>query len=297
MPIIYALAEAEIPDRERRLSLFEGNLFVYSPNASTEELCSVARSEIEAFLGDEPTWAQQRMSEVEFFARFAALTDHLNAVLPDLARHVVGDFGCDMSSTYVGPPSMAAVTGQGFIAHGLGAPQHPHRATWYGASQSQVRWSIPLYPVADGPCLVFHPDYFDVPVTNSSRNFDCEHPVHAIDGSESDEGLAEPRPLAPIDLSQQIGVACPAGGLILSSAAQLCSTVPNETLQTHFSVHFQTVNAADLESGAGPSNVDAEPVGSALTDFVRCADLVPIPEPLVKRDLERRSELVLRGVH
>jgi hypothetical protein len=296
MPIIYAQAQADISDRERRLALFEGNIFVYSPQPSTEDLCRAVRNEIEALVGDEPTWAQQRMSELDFSQRFHALAVRLRDILPEVARQVVGEMACDLKTTYVGPPSLAAVTGQGFIAHGLGGPQHPHRATWYGASPSQVRWSMPLYSVPDVPCLAFHPDYFDVPIPNSSRDFTCEHhPGNGLNGFEWAGDLVEPRPLAPLDLSRQIGVACSAGSLILSSVAQLCSTVPNETLQTHFSIHFQTVNKADLESGAGPSNLDAAPLGSMLSEFVCGADLTPIPEPLVRRDLERRAELALRG--
>lgn len=291
MPIVHSLTDAEVPDRERRLSLFSGDVFVYSPRPSTLDFCQVSRNVIEQMLGSDPIWAQQQMSETEFAVLFKAAARGFGHIVAELASRVVTDFGCEPELTYVGSPSLTATTGRGFIAHGLGIPQHPHRDTWYAAAPCQLNWWLPLYDLDASSTFAFHPLYWDSPILNSSSDFDYEEwydvklRSRCLGGAEQ---FAQPRALKPIELEPDLRIRCPAGGVILSSVAQLYSTVPNETLKTHFSVHFQTVSEADLESGAGAANVDAEPRGTSLSSFVRCSDLTPIRYELIQRELERR---------
>jgi hypothetical protein len=283
----------EVSDRDRRLSLFAGNLFVYSPRPSSLAFCEASRRVVEEMLGEEPGWAQQRMSETEFAALFETAAQTFRRIVPKLASAMVADLGCDPGATFFGAPSLSTTTGHGFIAHGLGVPQHPHRETWYAASPSQLNWWIPLYDLDASSSLAFHPRYWDLPVRNNSGDFDFEEwcdPMRTYQTPVSAGPLEQPRSLDPIELTPDIRVACAAGGVLLSSVAQLSSTVPNETLQTHFAVSFQTVNEADLESGSGAVNIDASPRGTLLSSFVRCSDLSPIPRELVRREMARRSE-------
>ncbi len=289
--LIHSLANLEVSDQDRRLHLFSGDLFVYAPRPSTLAFCAASRSIIEQMLGAEPIWAQQRMTEAEFAILFKAASRNFGHIVEGLASVIVADLGCDPTTTFVGLPSLVAMTGFGFIAHGLGMYQHPHRDTWYAASPCQLNWWVPLYGLDAGASLAFHPQYWDLPVQNSSKEFDFDE-WFAANRTTQDfvarEPFAQPRPLDPIDLTPEIRISCPPGGIIISSVAQLYSAVPNESLKTHFSVQFQTVSEADLEFGRGASNLDAEPKGTSLSSFVRCSDLSPIPRELVESDLRRR---------
>lgn len=242
-------------------------------------------------LGRQPMWAQQHMTEPEFAVLVEAAARSLRRLMPELVSAVVADFGCDPDATYVGPPTLVTTTGQGFMAFGLGLPQHPHRDTWYAASACQVNWWMPLYRTDDSSLLAFHPQYWDLPVHNSSADFDYDtwSAGVGVDPVFGDEPLAQPRSLDPIELTPDIRISCAAAGVILSSAAHLCSTVPNETLRTHFTVTFRTVHEDDLVAGTGPANLDAAPRGTSLPGFVRCSDLSPIPEELVRCELSRRG--------
>lgn len=292
LSIVHALGNDEVSDLDRRRSLFSGDIFVYSPRPSTLAFAGASRRIIESALGPDPFWAQQRMPEPEFVKRFDVGARILSKVVLDLASGVVADFGCDPETTFIGAPALAAVTGQGFLAHGLGIPQHPHRDTWYAASPYQLHWFIPLHDLDSSAAFAFHLMYWGLPVRNSSRDFDYEewhaHNRMGQATGEQMEPLDQPRPLGPIDLSSEVRISCPAGGVILSSVAQLYSAGPNQTLKTHFSVHFQTVSQGDVESGVGAWNLDAEPYGTSLQTFVRCSDMTPIPEELVRNALERR---------
>jgi hypothetical protein len=285
MPIVYASSENDIPDGERRTSIFGGDFFVYGPRRSTLALCEYAREVTEQMLGFEPSWAQQRMTETEFLVLFKGALRNFSRrqAVVDLVASVVSDLGCDPSQTYMSYPELTAITGQGFLAQGIGGPRHPHRDTWYAAPPSQLNWWISLYDADASSSVAFHPRYWDWPVANSSIDFDFEQWEDA--DATCDTGtatLGQPRPLETVVLDPEIRIASPAGGLIMFSSAQLYSIVPNDSLNTYFATHFQTVNEADLIEGSGALNLDAEARGTSLSRFVRCDDFSPISAELIE---------------
>lgn len=291
MPIIASFMNQEITDTARRRLLFSGNLFVYTPRAATIELGTAAGDVLEKMFGPDPVDAQQRTSEAEFARLFHQAVEEFESVGMELAGHVVADLGCDPATTFIGAVSLSAATGDGFLAHGLGIPQNPHRDTWFAAAACQVNWRVPLFDLDASASLAFHPLYWDTPVRNNSRDFRYERWYESARSAcmpSTEDRLLQPRPTGPIDLAAQIRVCCPAGGLIVSSVAQLSSTVPNETSKTHFGVRFQTVSELDLVSGLGALNLDADPDGSMLSNFVRCSDLGPVPRQLIDWERQRR---------
>ena len=79
-------------------------------------------------------------------------------------------------------------------------------------------------------------------------------------------------------IDPQIRLICPVGGLILFSAAQMHSSVPNTSGVTRFSIDFRTVNIDDVQSRREASNVDSECTGTSLRDFLRARDFQRIAE-------------------
>ncbi len=290
MTTVHCLVDDEVDDDDRRFSVFSGDLFVYEPGSSSMALRSAVDRITERALGLTPPQAQGQLSEPEFLVLYREAVRAIRHGLLDLVAALVVELGCDAATTYMAPPSLSVVTGGGFLAGGVGAPLHPHRDTWYGAPSSQLNWWVPVYDLDDGACMAFHPHYFDVALANSSETFDYEAWRQARRAGR-DHGLTgllgAPRVLEPIDLTPQIRIRCPAGGVIVSSAGHLRSAVPNEGLRTRYCATFQTVNSIDLLTGAGAANLDAEPHGTSLPHFVRCTDRSPIPSELVTRDRAR----------
>jgi hypothetical protein len=288
MTVIHVTDRPALADTMTRRSLFEGELLACGPRATTNALCDLARTALERLLGTDPNRAQQRLSEVEFLVLFRGAVQAFNSrrVATNLLRAIVTDLGCDPMSTFVSDPAIMAITGGGFLAHGIGVPHHPHRDTWYGASLSQVTWWLPLYDDA-ASSIAFHPGYWERPVQNTSAFFDCREQGTPDERSEI-EVLAEPRPIEAVVLNPDIRIAGPAGGLVLSSAAQLQSIVPNESLVTYFGALFQTVDEADVVAGLGAANVDSESRCITLSRFSRCHDLSPVGSQLIEREARRR---------
>ena len=73
----------------------------------------------------------------------------------------------------------------------------------------------------------------------------------------------------------------PPSGVIIFSGAQLHSTVPNTTDMVRWSIDFRTVNIDDVVGKRGALNADSASTGTSLRDFLRVADLAPIPEDIV----------------
>jgi hypothetical protein len=74
---------------------------------------------------------------------------------------------------------------------------------------------------------------------------------------------------------------CPPGGIVLFSPAHLHSTVPNTSGRTRYSLDFRTVHWDDVVAKAGAPNLDSEPTGTSLRDFMRGTDLAPFPQEVL----------------
>ena len=84
-----------------------------------------------------------------------------------------------------------------------------------------------------------------------------------------------------MELDPQVRIVPEPGGVILFSAAQMHSTVPNTSGKTRFSIDFRTVALNDVQSQTGAHNIDSACTGTSLRDFLRASDLSAMPESVV----------------
>src|SRR5260370_912196 len=95
----------------------------------------------------------------------------------------------------------------------------------------------------------------------------------------------QPKPEEAMELEPQIRVIAPPGGILMFSAAQMHSSVPNTSGRTRFSIDFRTVHLDDVAARRGAPNVDSACTGTSMGDYIRGTDLAHIPEhyfPLYK---------------
>jgi hypothetical protein len=277
-----------IDDDARRERLYGGQLVVLGPTASTVALVEHARAMIEeAFGGIDPLTAQYEMSVERYVEICAPLKPAFihNDRTKELLRAVVADFGCDLEQTYVDVPRLRMVTSHGYLTSGVGYAHHPHRDTWYSAPFQQLNWWLPIYELESGSSMAFHPRYWDEPVKNGSAEFNYYewNSVGRKDAAKhvKADTRKQPKPEEPMELDPQIRLVPPPGGIVLFSAAQMHSTVPNDTGRARYSIDFRTVNRLDLESGRAAPNVDSACVGTSLRDFARGSDAERLPEDVV----------------
>ncbi len=83
--------------------------------------------------------------------------------------------------------------------------------------------------------------------------------------------------LEELSLEPDLRIISEVGSLIIFSAAQLHSTVPNTSGQTRYSIDFRTVNLYELRERAGAHNIDSESTGATIHDYLRGTDLSYVP--------------------
>ena len=280
--------DAKMTDGKRRDHLYDGQLFVYSPNDTSLAFTEFARGMIcEGFQCSDPTLAQFDMPVEEFVSVFAPMKPAFihHPKTKKLIQEMLLEFGCDMENTYLDVPRLRAVTSDAYLTSGVGYAHHPHRDTWYSAPMCQINWWLPIFPMTSESSMAFHPVHWDQAVANGSADFNyyewnSTSRANAAQHIKSDT-RPQPKPLEPIELDPQIRLVTQPGGAILFSAAQMHSTVPNTSGRTRFSIDFRTVHLCDLRERKAATNIDSKPIGTSLRDFMRGADLTRIPDDVV----------------
>ncbi len=277
--------DANVSDDARRQQIFDGQIFVYSPSPASLAFINFARGMIEdAFGGLDPITAQKQMSVEDY----AAILGKLKPAFihhPESKTHIQKNFAalnCDLDKSYFDVPRMRTSTSDGYLTTGIAYAWHAHRDTWFSAPPCQINWWTPIYDIQPENCMAFHPRYWTEPVKNSSAgyNYYTWNKVHR-GANVAKLTTSDPRPLPkatePMELDPQIRIVCPPGGIILFSAAQMHSSVPNTSGVTRFSIDYRTVHLDDVVARKGAPNIDAACTGTVMRDFLRGSDYASVP--------------------
>jgi hypothetical protein len=281
--------DSTVDENVRRQYLYQGQLFVFSPVASSNALCQFARELIqEAFGSLDACEAEYKLPTEDYVAILAKLkpkfVHHLTS--KQLLQRILKEVGCDLSKTYFDVPRLKTIPHFGNHPSGLTYAIHPHRDTWYSAPFCQLNWWLPIYDIGSTSALAFHPRYWTQPVRNGSANFNHYrwNKYGRKTAAEEPEKYTQeqPRPEEPIEFEPQSRIICPPGAIILFSGAQLHSAVPNTSGRTRFSIDFRTVHIDDVIARVGAPNVDSAATGTTLRDFMRGTDFSPIPTEVIR---------------
>jgi hypothetical protein len=276
-------------DDTRRERLYDGDLFVYSPRPATKALCEFGRQMAEeAFAPLDPETAQEEMEVEDYAALLAELKPRFihDPESKRLIQEMLTDLGCDPEKVYFDVPRMRSSTSHGYLTSGIAYAFHPHRDTWYSAPQCQFNWWLPIYPITADNGLAFHPRYWYTPIKNSSHLYN-----YAVWNATSRKEAAkhvktdtrvQPKPEEDIELDPQVRPICEPGGLIIFSAAQMHSSVPNTSGKTRFSIDFRTVHLDDVAEARGAPNIDSECTGTTMGDYLRISDFAHVADELIE---------------
>lgn len=281
--------DAAVSDDVRRQMLFDGQLFVYSPRPSSLGFIAHAREMIaEAFRPLDSELAQFEMP-VKQYAEVLGTLKPAFIHHPESKRHLANlltDLGCDPEQTYFDVPKMRSSTSDNYLTTGIAYAWHPHRDTWYSAPPCQINYWIPIYDIRSDNAMAFHPRYWNVGVKNDSDRFNYyTHNQQSRGGHVTKYISLDPRvlpkPTEPLELDPQIRLIVPAGGIILFSAAQMHSSVPNTSGRTRFSIDFRVVHSDDIRENRGAPHTDEHCTGTTMRDYLRVTDFAHVPDDLV----------------
>ena len=295
--------DAPISDDKRRELLFRGQLLVYSPTPSSLQLAAFARQMAEeAFHPYEPQDAQYHFPVEQYAAILSGLKPKFIHA-PESKKFIQGmlrELGCDPERTYFDVPRMRSSTSDDYLTVGIAYAFHPHRDTWYSAPMCQINWWMPIYPIVPENAMAFHPRYWNQAVRNGSAEYNYAEWNRTSRQSAAQfikqDTRKQPKPEEPMELDPQIRVIAPPGGVLLFSAAQMHSSVPNTSGRTRFSIDFRTVHIDDVTLRRGAPNVDSSCTGTCMADYLRGTDLSHVPEELYSL-YETQPPLVVDACH
>lgn len=283
------LIDPEVTDDVRREKLYAGQLIVHSPTDSSLALVDLAREMIHETFGSlDPETAQFHLEVEEYAARLSDLKPRFihHPKSKECIQGILRELGTDPAKTYFDVPRMRSSTSDDYLTSGIAYAFHPHRDTWYSAPMSQINWWMPIFPITEDNGMAFHPRYWDTAVKNGSRDYNYAQwnltsRQSAAQHIKSDT-RKQPKPEEPMELDPQIRVVQPPGSILLFSAAQMHSSVPNTSGKTRFSIDFRTIHIDDAEHERGAPNIDSDCTGTCMGDYLRGTDLSPVPDALIK---------------
>lgn len=280
--------DAQVSDDRRRELIYDGQIFMISPNKATIALCDFAQELIEeAFAGRDPRTAQFEMPVEDFVAIVAPLQPRFihHPKTKDLIVDVLTEAGCDPEKTYFDVPRLRVISSSGYLTAGVGYQLHPHRDTWYSAPAQQLNWWLPVFDIESHSAMAFHPAYWEKGVRNGSRDFNyyAWNSTGRKDAAKEikEDTRKQPKAEEEIEWEPDIRPIPTRAGVVLFSGAQLHSTVPNTSGATRFSMDFRTVNYDDVVAQRGAPNQDWECTGTSLRDFMSCVDRSRLPEDVI----------------
>jgi hypothetical protein len=276
--------DSRLSDAERRERIYAGDLFVYSPTPASLALLEFTREQLRAaFAPHDPEQAQFSMP-VEAFAALLAQCKPRFIHHPECKRllpALLAGFGCDPERTYFDVPRLRSATSDEYLSSGIAYAFRPHRDTWYSAPFCQINWWSPLYTLSQDNCMAFHPRYFGRALSNTSQTYNYQEWNRASRFSAAHhigvDTREQPVATEQVELEPDLRLLPPPGGMIIFSAAQLHSTVPNSSGRTRFSVDFRTVHLDDVRGVRGARNFDSRCTGTTMGDYLRCTDLAHLP--------------------
>jgi hypothetical protein len=284
------LLDPVIPDDSRRQHLYSGDLIVLSRLRESQSLCDFARELIgEAFGPLDPALAQFELPVTKYAAILEELKPrfihHPNSKL--LIRNLLRAIGCDEQKTYFDVPRLRTSTSHDYLTTGIAYAFHPHRDTWYSAPMCQINLWMPVYAVRPDNVMAFHPQHWSTPLANTSAAYDYQRwtaesrfTAAAHIGRDTRE---QPKALEPVIAEPDLRIVTPVGGVLMFSAAQLHSSIPNNSGRTRFSIDFRIINVDDAAADAGAGNIDSYCSGTTMPDYLRVADLEHVDAALVQR--------------
>jgi hypothetical protein len=281
--------DANVSDNQRRERLYQGELFVYNAIPESRAFCDFARDMIrEAFGSLDPETAQYQMPVEKYAAVLAELKPKF-IHHPESKKHIqriLKALGCDLEETYFDVPRMRSSTSDDYLTSGIAYAFHPHRDTWYSAPFSQVNFWLPIFQIVPENAMAFHPRYWSEGVRNGSADYNYAEWNRTSRQSAAQhiktDTRKQPKAEQPMELDPQIRLIPPPGGIIVFSAAQMHSSVPNNSGKTRFSIDFRTVHLGDARDRRGAPNVDSHCTGTTMGDYLHGTDLAHLPDDVIE---------------
>jgi hypothetical protein len=245
-------------------AIYSGAIFLETQLKTAQQLRDFAKHSIAQVLGADADplalHAQVPVKEfVEIVSRIKGQFTNSTEV-KEIIRGFIVELGENPADYLFDVPRMRVVPDYDYLHAGVSYAYKPHRDTWYGSVQCQLNTWMPVFGVTPDQTMSINPEYFSVPVKNSSVDWQLTEWINnerwKASQALTEETRVHPVPLESINTSNELRIGLNGAEMIVFSGAHLHGTVPNRSGETRFSVDFRLMHLEDLKAGRGANNVD-----------------------------------------
>ena len=163
-------------NKELRQAIYSGNIFRLPASQNSLSLVERVLELIDQQLGKSYHQVHLRMPNEAFFKELSLLRQNLakDETLSRLLAEIVSEAGFDRANTSFDALRLRAVVPFDYESPNAVKAYSLHRDTWFGNSQSQINWWLPLQDIDHNNSFAFYPDYFSKAVVNDSHLFDYD---------------------------------------------------------------------------------------------------------------------------
>jgi hypothetical protein len=247
-----------------RDAIYTGAIFLETQLKTAQQLCELAKDSIAQVLGQgtDPRLVHTLMPVKEFVQVVSRIKGQFtnSAQAKEIIRDFIVELGEKPADYLFDVPRLRVVPHYDYLHAGVSYAYKPHRDTWYGSVQCQLNTWTPVFGVTPDTTMSINPEYFSVPVENSSVDWRLADWINnerwKASQTLNEETRVHPVPLEGINTSNELRIGLNGGEIIVFSGAHLHGTVPNRSGQTRFSTDFRLMHVEDLKAGRGAVNVD-----------------------------------------
>jgi hypothetical protein len=251
-----------------RDNLYTGSLLQIEKKIFCPLIMSLKQA-LQTYLVTEPEFAEHKLSPAQHFLQISKLRQELYSS-PTWKKNTFEFFQSlklPLDEYWIDTPRIRAIVTTKNQSPLAKPAYYIHRDTWYGNSQSQINFWIPLCDISRENGFCFYLDYFDKPIKNNSHLFNYE--IWKASGGYQSTNINKFFPTIQEELKSHkiYHVNLPSEGVLIFSSAHLHATNPNTTDKTRFSIDIRIVHKKDFHDKLGAINVDNFSVGLNIQDM------------------------------
>ncbi len=243
-------------------TVFAGGIVVYQQLPEVQHWVRLTRDRLQTqFLPGPPSRAEYHLTESKFKQdcnQVQKAFEH-DAKIKQQWTQVLAALGFDLRQTYTDKLGLRIVASQEAYNGRRLSTTPVHRDSWGSNLPSQINWWLPVYPVSEKNSLVFYPDYWDKPISNTSADWSyTDFKVEQAKQGATKKVTYPTAPYATESLPNKAAhtLVIQPGDIVAFSGAHLHGGKPNTGDHSRISIETRTVVEDDVCQKRGAPNVD-----------------------------------------
>ena len=243
--------------QEFKKNIFNGKIFVFQKSKTSNELVTQIKKKVQVIYEGE-------LEKIHYLKNSEDISKDIVSKLKNhetfrkLFTNFLNEIGYNKGGTFWDRFVVRVAPAENNLPYREASRINIHRDTWGTNLYQQINWWAPVSNVEEKNTMIFYPDYFDVPVKNTTSTWDLN--IYLANRKKGDFSYPS-APQLKEDLPSNINkipVTIKPGEILCFSGAHLHSSSKEKSENTRISFEIRTICDNDLNSSAQAPNVDCD---------------------------------------